>query len=539
MAVTQTNRLAAGGWIDRASPLEFTFDGRRHTGLQGDTLASALIANNVRLVGRSFKYHRPRGIVGSGVEEPNALVQLGSGPRTLPNYLATQVDLFDGLEARSVNAWPSAAFDLRAVNNLVSRFLPPGFYYKTFMWPRWLWPFYERQLRKAGGFGVAPSEPDPDRYDKTNAHCDVLVVGAGPAGLAAALEAGRAGARVILVDEQQELGGSLLGSRREIDGRPGAEWLGSALAELRAMPEVRMLTRTTAFGYYDHNFLAALERVRDHQGPADSLTPRQRMWRIRARQVVLATGAIERPLVFPNNDRPGVMLASAVSTYLNRYAVMPGRRAVVFTNNDSAYRTALDLTAAGIEVAAVADLRPEPSGGLVDETRRLGIELLQGHTVTEVRDRSGVGAVGLMQHDGTSAFGGTRWMECDLLAMSGGWNPTLNLFSQSGGRPAFDEAKACFVPGTSAQAERSAGSCNGAFTLGGCLAEGYAAGAEAAAAAGFGDGTPTSSVPDTEDAAEGRTQAHWIAPGTNPVARSGKSLVRRFPDGHDGGRHSP
>ena len=363
----QPNRLPSGGRIDRAAPLSFAFNGRGYEGYQGDTLASALLANDVRLVARSFKYHRPRGIVGAGVEEPNALVQLGSGDRTLPNYLATQIELFDGLEAASVNAWPSVDFDLRAVNGLVSRFLPPGFYYKTFMWPRRLWPFYERQLRKAGGFGVAPSGPDPDRYDKMNTHCDVLVVGSGPAGLAAALRAGRTGARVILVDEQQEMGGSLLASSAEIDGKPASAWVESTIAELSAMPEVRLLPRSTAFGYYDHNFVTVLERVTDHLGPVDGLAPRQRIWRIRAGRVVLATGSIERPLVFPNNDRPGVMLASAVSTYVNRYGVAPGSRAVLFTNNDSAYRTALDLASSDVEVSAVVDLRPDPSPAVVAE----------------------------------------------------------------------------------------------------------------------------------------------------------------------------
>ena len=243
--MTQPNRLPGGRRVDRGRTLEFTFNGRSYAGFHGDTLASALLANGVRLVGRSFKYHRPRGIVGSGVEEPNALVQLETGAQTLPNYVATQIELYDGLEAASVNCWPSVGFDLRAVNGLISRFLPPGFYYKTFMWPRSLWPFYERRLRGAGGLGVAPAEPDTDRYDKMHAHCDVLVVGAGPAGIAAALEAGRTGARVILVDEQQELGGSLLASRQRIGAAPAAEWLESALADLRGMDEVRLMARST------------------------------------------------------------------------------------------------------------------------------------------------------------------------------------------------------------------------------------------------------------------------------------------------------
>ena len=521
----QPNRLPSGGRIDRAAPLGFSFNGRAYEGYQGDTLASALLANDVRLLARSFKYHRPRSIVGVGVEEPNALVQLGSGARTLPNYLATQIELFDGLVGASVNAWPSVDFDLRAVNGLASRFLPPGFYYKTFMWPKRLWPFYERQLRKAGGFGVAPSGPDPDRYDKMNVHCDVLVVGSGPAGLAAALRAGRTGARVILVDEQQEMGGSLLASGAEIDGKPASAWLESTLAELAAMPEVRLLSRSTAFGYYDHNFVTVLERVTDHLGPVDGLAPRQRIWRVRAGRVVLATGAIERPLVFPNNDRPGVMLASAVSTYVNRYGVAPGSRATVFTNNDSAYRTALDLASADVEVSAIVDLRADPSPSLMREASQKGIEVLAGHTVTDVDGGRGVGAVGAMRHDGASAFGGVKWMECDLLAMSGGWNPAAGLYSQSGGKLRFDDKKACFVPDVSAQAERSAGACNGASRLRDCLSEGWAAGAAAAAAAGFGDGEPSSPPSASAEVEEESIRAHWVAPGREPPGRSGKSFV--------------
>ena len=452
-------------------------------------------------------------------------MQLGTGDWTLPNYLATQVEIFDGLEAASVNAWPSVEFDLRAVNGLASRFLPPGFYYKTFMWPKRLWPFYERQLRKAGGFGVAPSGPDPDRYDKMNAHCDVLVVGGGPAGLAAALRAGRTGARVMLVDEQMEMGGSLLSSDAAIDGKPASAWMETALAELEALPEVRLLPRSTAFGYYDHNFVTVLERLTDHLGPVDGVTPRQRIWRIRAGRVVLATGAIERPLVFPNNDRPGVMLASAASTYVNRYGVTPGSRAVVFTNNDSAYRTALDLASAGVLVSAIVDLRPEPSPFLVSEATRAGVEVLAGHTVTDVDGGRGVGTVGAMPHDGATAHGGVRWMECDLLAMSGGWNPAAGLYSQSGGRLRFDDDRACFVPDISAQAERSAGSCNGAFSLGACLYEAWAAGAEAAAAAGFGDGEPTPPPSVSDDHEQGDIRAHWVAPGRNPAGRSSKSFV--------------
>ena len=523
--MTQPNRLPGGGRVDRGRTLDFTFNGRSYAGFHGDTLASALLANGVRLVGRSFKYHRPRGIVGSGVEEPNALVQLGTGAQTLPNYVATQIELYDGLEAASVNCWPSVGFDLRAVNGLISRFLPPGFYYKTFMWPRSLWPFYERRLRGAGGLGVAPTEPDTDRYDKMHAHCDVLVVGAGPAGIAAALEAGRTGARVILVDEQQELGGSLLASRQRVGDAPAVEWLESALTELIGMREVRLMARSTAFGYYDHNFVAVLERVTDHLGPTDGYAPRQRIWRVRARQVVLATGAIERPLVFRNNDRPGVMLASAASTYVNRYGVAPGRRVVVFTNNDSAYRTALDLVDAGVDVRAVVDVRPETHGKLPSTVGGRGVEVLSGHVLVDVRGGRGVKAVEVRRVDGGSIVGGSRRLECDLVSTSGGWNPTLNLHSQSGGQPRFDDYRSCFVPGPSAQAERSAGSCNGGFSLGECLAQGHAAGADAAGAAGFGDGLPSSSAPDTDDHTEAPTSACWVVPGTRPAGRDRKRFV--------------
>ena len=523
--MTQPNRLPQGFHVDHERPLDFTFNGKSYTGLQGDTLASALLANGVRLVGRSFKYHRPRGVVGSGVEEPNALVQLGTGAQTLPNYVATQVELYDGLEATSVNCWPSVDFDLRAVNGLISRFLPPGFYYKTFMWPKSFWPLYERQLRKAGGLGVAPTEPDTDRYDKMHAHCDVLVVGSGPAGVSAALEAGRAGARVILVDEQRELGGSLLASRRSIEGEWAGDWLEAALDELRGMDEVRLLPRSTAFGYYDHNFVAVLERVTDHIGPTAGHAPRQRIWRIRAKQVVLATGAIERPLVFRNNDRPGVMLASAVSTYLLRYGVAPGRRPVLFANNDNAYVTVLDLYDAGVEVEAVVDLRPGPEGTLPWKIAMLEIEVLAGSALVDVHGSKGVEAVDVMRVEGGTVVGEPRRIECDLVAMSGGWNPTLNLHSQSGGRPRFDDALSCFVPGPPAQAERSAGSCNGALTLQESLAQGAAAGAAAAGDAGLGNGRPSAPAPGANDWPEEPHSACWIVPGTKPVTRETKSFV--------------
>lgn len=524
--MTQGNRLAKGGRIDRSKSLEFTFDGKRYQGYQGDTVASALLANGVHMVGRSWKYHRPRGIIGMGVEEPNALLQLETGAHTIPNPRATHVELYKGLNASSVNRWPSLDFDVNAAIGLVSKLFPAGFYYKTFKWPPKLWMTYERFIRKAAGLGVSPQELDPDHYDKMNAHCDVLVVGSGPTGLAAALAAGRAGARVILVDEQNEFGGSLLGSRDTIDGSPASEWVTKAIKELSEMKEVRLLPHSTAFGYYDHNFLGIHERLTDHLPINERKGVRQRVWRVRARQVVLATGAIERTLVFCNNDRPGIMLASAVSTYVNRYAVAPGSRAVVFTNNDSAYQTALDLLDAGIEVAAVVDVRREPRGALPKRVKDKGVEIIAGSAVTDAQGAKRIKGVEVMRLNGTGdkVEGSPRNLPCDLLAMSGGWSPAVHLFAQSGGKTRWDDDKVCFVPGQSLQQERSAGAANGNFQLSECLTEGFTAGAKAAQTAGFGDGS-IGSVPSAQEESEEPIQPMWMVPARKPISRSPKQFI--------------
>ena len=521
----QSHRLATGGRIDRNQPLTFTFNGRDYPAFRGDTLASGLLANGVHLVARSLKYHRPRGIVAAGVEESNALVQVGEGARSLPNLVATQVELYDGLAARSVNVFPSVGFDLRAVHGWFARFMPPGFYYKTFMWPAGSWRQYEHHIRKAAGFGVVPADADPDDYDHMNAHCDVLVVGAGPAGLAAALEAGRTGARVILMDERTEPGGTLPGSSDRIEQAPAWQWAGLRVEELASLPEVQVLTRTTAAGYYEHNFLLALERRTDHLPPGEGQGPRQRLWRIRARQVVLATGAIERPLVFCNNDRPGVMLASGVSEYIHRYGVLPGSRVVVFTNNDSAYRTAFDLLDAGAKVEAVVDARP--AGHRSAEARERGLEVINRHAVIDVRGTKRIRGVQLMtlSGDGGSVSGRVRRLECDLLAVSGGWSPTVQLHAQSGARPVYDSKQAGFVPGASVQAERSAGACRGSFELGACVTEGFRAGAEAAHAAGHGDGVLSRPIPRVEAKEGDSIRPLWIVPAVKPVSRAPKQFV--------------
>ena len=519
-------RLPSGGRIDRERPVSFSFDGQTYSGHAGDTLASALLANGVRLVGRSFKYHRPRGVMTDGVEEPNALVQLGIGASSEPNARATQVEIHDGLTAASQNCWPSVRFDAGAVNGLLGALLPAGFYYKTFMWPGRWWMKYEYFIRRAAGLGRAPSGPDPDSYDKSYGHCDVLVIGAGPSGLAAAHAAGRTGARVLVVDERSEPGGHLLGTRQAIDDAPAQEWVSAMVSELAAMEDVRILSRATALGYYDHNYLTVLERRTDHMPHRERRgRVRQRLWKVRAKQVVLATGAHERPLVFGNNDRPGVMLASAAQSYVNRYAVRPGSNAVVFTNNDTAYDPALDLADAGARVTLV-DVRTELSDARRAQLRRRGIELLAGHAVTDVRGTKAVTGVSVaaLTAGGSAYAGGSRKISCDLVCMSGGWNPAIHLFSQSGGRLAFDETKGAFVPGEARQAQFSAGGCNGTGVLAFALSEGREAGKAAAAACGFRKRGGTS-LPKIDVAEEMPIRLIWAVPSRQPNRRLDKHFV--------------
>ena len=527
----QIHRTARGGLIDRSAPLAFTFDGARYEGYRGDTLASALLANGVRLVGRSFKYHRPRGVFGAGAEEPNALVHVGRGARVEPNLKATQVELYDGFTAQSQNRWPSLGFDLGALSDLASRLLPAGFYYKTFMWPGSWWRLYEHFIRKAAGLGRAPVDPDPDHYDRRYAFCDVLVVGAGPTGLMAARAAARSGARVILVEDGPVLGGSLLACAAPIESGPAHEFAARVGEELVSSPNVRVLSRTTAFGYYDDNMIVAVERRADHLPAPPPHCARQRVWWIRAKEVVLATGAIERPLVFEANDRPGVMLASAAQTYALRYGVRAGRRAVVFTNNDSAYRAIGPLRGVGTHIAAVVDAR---EGGPGDDAaafvKHEGIELVVGSAVTRVLGAAVEAAeVRVLSPDGASVGSGPRRFECDLVCVSGGWSPAVHLFSQSQGKLHFDEARAAFVPGESAprvrggQRVRSAGGACGLDRLSECLADGIAAGVGATRAAGYDSGAAPECPPVEEWGAAAPVRALWAVP--LPAGRRGKRFV--------------
>jgi sarcosine oxidase, subunit alpha len=504
------NRAASGGRIDRTRTCRFCFDGRAYSAFAGDTLASALLAQGVHLLGRSFKYHRPRGLIGAGAEEPNALVAVRrDDARYTPNLRATQVEVFDGLEAHSQNRWPGLKFDLGAINDLLAPLIPAGFYYKTFMWPRGAWrAWYEPYIRAAAGLGRAPTRADPDRYSNRYAHCDVLVVGAGPAGLAAAQAAASAGARVMLCDEQAELGGSLLGEgdgpgAERIDAASASVWLESTLASLARLAHVTLLARTTAFGYFPHNLLGLNQRLTDHLAQAPAERPRERLWQVRAREVVLATGAIERPLVFPGNDRPGIMLASAARTYLNRYAVLPGSRAVLVTSCDEAYRAALDLQAAGVRIVAIADVRANAEGPLPTAARRAGLAVHTRSTVLGTQGRLRVSAIELARLDDEDrVIGSPSTLACDLVLMSGGSTPSVHLHSQSRGKLAWHEGAQAFLPTESVERARSAGGCRGVYPLGDVIADGTAVGAAAARAGGTSEAYRCeSSVPVTPAAA--------------------------------------
>jgi len=513
MPASQPHRLAEGGLIDRTHRLRFRFDGRTLTGYQGDTLASALLANGIRLVGRSFKYHRPRGILSAGSEEPNALVELRTGPRREPNTRATTIELYEGLDTASQNRWPSLKLDMLAANQIFAPIFGAGFYYKTFMWPASFWEkVYEPAIRRAAGLGRAAGAPDPDHYEKANAFCDVLVIGAGPAGLSAALAAARSGVRVILAEEDFRFGGRLLAERYDIDGRPALDWVNAAEAELESLPDCRIMRRTTVVGVYDGGTYAALERVNDHVSVPPEHEPRQRLWRIVAKRAVLCAGAIERPIVFGDNDRPGIMLAGAVRAYVNRFGVVPGRRAVVFADNADAFRTAADLADSGIRVAALIDARKISSPTTQAEAEKANARYFPGAVIERVQGSHGVRGVTVRTADGE-----TKRLDCDLVVVSGGWNPSVHLTTHLNGKPKWSERLSAFVPDALPPGMSVAGAASGQFGLGACLAAGEAAGAEAAQACGF--------TPKSRSSVDASTECDAASPIWQVAEGHGKAFV--------------
>ena len=497
--MTQSNRIN-GGQIDRNTTLTFTFDGKSYHGHPGDTLASALLANNVRLMGRSFKYHRPRGPIAAGSEEPNALVELRTGARREPNTRATTAELFDGLTANSQNRWPSLRFDAMAINDRLSPFFAAGFYYKTFMWPAAFWEkVYEPIIRRAAGLGALSKQDDPDSYDKGFLHCDLLIIGAGPAGLAAAMTAARSGARVILADEDFRMGGRLNAETYMLGDQSGADWAASTVAELAQMPNVRLLARTTILGALDHGIYSAVERVSDHLATPQPGKPRQILWRIYSKRAILTAGAIERPIAFENNDRPGIMLAGAVRAYANRWGVIPGQRVAIFTNNDDGLRTATDLVAKGVDVVAVID----PRDGL---PLLAGIRHLQGAEVIDTAGRVGLSSITVRTSKGVET------LQVTALGVSGGWNPNLAISSHHRGRPVWDNTIAAFTPGPNGPPGLTfAGAANGQFSTHAALATGAAAAIDAVTALGF---APTATdLPKAEDALTAITPFWYVQSG--------------------------
>jgi sarcosine oxidase subunit alpha len=506
--MTSSFRTPSGGLIDRDRRIAFTFDGRRYDGHPGDTLASALLANGVRVMGRSFKYHRPRGVLGAGVEEPNALVGVGEAGRFEPNTRATDIFLYDGLTATSQNRWPSLAFDVGAVNGLIAPFIPAGFYYKTFFGGPRVWKVYEGFIRRAAGLGTAPKFADPETFEHRALFCDVLVVGAGPAGLAAALAAVRAGARVVLVEQDVRLGGSLARDPAEISGNGGLAWA-EAVRGLVWAGGGRVLTRTTAMGFYDHGLVSLVERCVEAGQPRTG-GPTQRLWHARARRVVLAQGAVERPLLFAGNDTPGVMLASAARTYATRFGARAGSRALVAGCDDTIYLSAISLSQAGVEVVAVLDSRADPAGPL---TRRVR-DLCPVHPDARLLAARGSGLV----HGATAMVGGrTLQFACDLIAMAGGQTPLVHLHMQAGGGLAWDEAAGAFNPVEPRQNQDSAGAGAGRQGLAEALQDGWRAGVAAVQALGLSVPPDESFGSRTELAAPSTLgSANGLPVGSNP-----------------------
>jgi len=472
--MSQNFRLDKAGYINRNKKISFKFNGKKYFGYKGDTLASALLANGIHLVGRSFKYHRPRGFVGAGVDEPNAHVQLYKGAKTEPNAIATTVELVEGLVATSQNCWPSLTFDFGAINDLLNKFFPAGFYYKTFMWPKNFWyKIYEPIIRKAAGLGVAPLKPDPDRYEHKFEYCDVLIVGSGPSGLASALAAANNGAKVILAEDKPRFGGSLLIDEVTIGNKKGKDWADETISKLKSMPNVIVKNRSQVFGYYDHNMMVMFERTKDHIENPTEFTPRQKLWYIRAKEVIISTGSIERPLVFGNNDRPGIMLASAATEYMKVYGVLVGKKPIIFTNNDSAYDAAIEFKKNGID-PLIVDVRKNSESSIIKEAINLNINIKFSCGVVNAKGylRVNSATIGKL-NSAKSGYENLENISCDCICVSGNWTPTVHLSSQSGNKLKFDEKINAFIPDQSHQNESTIGSAKGSFTLKKSLDDGF------------------------------------------------------------------
>jgi len=507
----QSYRLDKEGYIDREKRISFKFNGKIYFGYKGDTLASALLANGIHLVGRSFKYHRPRGFIGAGVDEPNAKVQLYKGAKTEPNALATEIELVEGLIAKSQNCWPSVSFDFGAINNLLNKFFPAGFYYKTFMWPKNFWyKIYEPIIRKAAGLGVAPLKPDPDRYEHKFEYCDVLIAGSGPSGLAAALSAAKNGASVILAEDKPRFGGSLLTDEVTIGNKKGKDWADEAISELKSMSNVIVKNRSQVFGYYDHNMMVMVEKTKDHLENPHQFIPRQKLWYIRAKEVIISTGSIERPLVFGNNDRPGIMLASAAKEYIKVYGVLVGKKPIVFTNNDSAYDCAIEFKKNGIN-PLVLDVRNNSDSSVVKEAKNLNIDIRFSHGIANTKGYLRVNSVtiGKLNND-KSGYENLQNISCDSVCVSGNWTPTVHLSSQSGNKLKFDENINAFIPNKPRQNENTIGSAKGTFTLKQSLEDGFKQGYELSKKITGND--TKSSIPSSNEKNYNQHDKFWCMP---------------------------
>ena len=472
--MSQPFRLNKEGLINRNKKISFTFNGKKLFGYEGDTIASALIANGIHLVGRSFKYHRPRGFFGAGVEEPNAKLQVEFNGHSEPNVNATEMELVEGLSATSQNCWPSVNFDIGAINNFLKMFFPAGFYYKTFMWPKSFWyKIYEPFIRKAAGLGVASIEKDKERYEHKFEYCDLLVTGSGPSGLASAYAAAKNGAKVILAEDKPRFGGTLLTDDVSIDNLSGKDWAEKIISELKSMPNVTVKNRSQVFGYYDHNMLVMFERVSDHLEKKSKFTPRQRLWYIRAKETILSTGSIERPIVFGNNDTPGIFLSAAAKEYMKVYGVLVGKKPLIFTNNDSAYETALEFKKNNVE-PIILDTREEHSSELIDEAKSKGIDIRFSHGVIVANGYKKVKSakIGKLNKDKNS-FEKIETIECDCICVSGFWTPSVHLASQSGNKLKYEEKIDAFIPDKKKQHETSVGAANGSFTLEESLKNGF------------------------------------------------------------------